>query len=186
MNKGPKPRSILAFCLKFALIAPICMIVWWMIVPTYAWLLGQFCAGLIVRLFGLPIEAMEITSEGVLNTKTVLVFFHEGHRQTIEIGRFVNNLPPFAALVLASPGLGFLRRLKVLATGTAILLASHVAFLIPFYVFARRIRQAPELPLAFGMFLLTLPFILWIALAYWGEVTAFFEEEKNTQGEDTE
>lgn len=177
MNQSSHHRGILIFCLKFAVFAPVCMIIWWTVVPSYVWVLGQVCAAIIIHAAGIPIEAMKVTSEGVLNTKIILIFFSENHRQSIEIARFVNNLPPFVSLVLATPGLGFARRMKVLAIGIAMLFASHAVFLVPFYVFARRIENAPELPLAFGMFLLTLPFILWIALAYWDKVTAFFDDE---------
>ncbi len=177
MNQPSHSRGILIFCLKFAVIAPVCMIVWWTVVPSYVWGLGQICAIIIVHAAGIPIEAMAVTSEGVLNTKTVLVFISEGNRQSMEIARFVNNLPPFVSLVLATPGLPVLRRMKVLAIGSAVLFASHAVFLVPFFVFAQRIEKAPELPLAFGMFLLTLPFVLWIALAYWDRVTAYFDDD---------
>ena len=43
------------------------------------------------------------------------------------------------------------------------------------FIFARQVQAAPEVPTAFGMFIMTLPFLLWIVFAYWDKVVELFD-----------
>lgn len=180
MIQGSRFKAIALFCGKFVLFAPICLVLWWLAVPYYVWALGQFCAWVLIQ-FGVPIDAMKVTSQGILNTETVLAFIIKGKEWPIPFARMVNNLPSFVILVLATPALGLLRRLKILAIGIGILVAGHALFLVLVCAFKEQINQAPEIPIALGKFLLTIPFILWIILAYWDEMKAFFSNGTGTE-----
>ena len=187
MSSFYERHSIMMFMLRFILVAPIVLSVWWYFSPKYAWLLGQMTGTCITHLGGMTIEAMRITTNeaSVLNTDTTMVLGYEGKEYPIHISRLMNNISPFIALVLASPGVKFLKRLKVLGIGTALLIAGHVVFLVSAFVFARKIQAAPEIPTAFGLFLMTLPFMLWIVMVYWerlGEYIAdAFPDEEETE-----
>jgi len=175
-----KPGSVAAiglFALKFLCIVAVLLMAWWSIQPAYITVIGQV-AGLGLRLGGLSLEAMrvEVDASSVLNTETTLVYVSEGVDKRLAVAYLVANIPPFIALVLASPGLGWKRRGRAIAAGVAILAASHIAYLVLAFGFARQIQQAPELPTAFGFFILTMPFILWIALVYRDRIVDLFEE----------
>jgi hypothetical protein len=162
-------HPIVMFLLRFILIAPIVLSIWWYFSPKYAWLLGQMTGTCITHLAGMTIETVRVTTEeaSILNTDTTMTMGYEGREYPIQISRFMNNISPFIALVLASPGVAFLRRLKILAAGTAILILGQIIFLVSAFVFAQRIQEAPQIPTAFGLFLMTLPFMLWIVMVYW-------------------
>lgn len=183
MGRGARFSAIALFCARFAVLAPACLALWWwLVVPPYVWALGQVCAWTLIHVAGMPIEALKVTSAGILNTETILVFVVDSRDHPIAVAHLVNNLPPFVILVLATSGLGVLRRLKVLGIGTGILVVCHAVFIVLVYVLAERIEQAPVWPVALGKFLLTLPFLLWIVLAYWEHVTAFFGDGRARNG----
>lgn len=160
------------FCLRFALWAPVFLIPWWIIVPKYVWLIGQVSGAILKYIFSIPIEAMEVSvrENSVLNSNVLLTYFAYEGEAPIDIALLVNNVPPFIILVLATGGLTVARRLKVLGVGLSVILASHVAFLVSAFALAKRIEAAPEIPTAFGLLILNLPFILWILLAYWDRI----------------
>ena len=70
--------------------------------------------------------------------------------------------------------------------GLGILSTGHVLFLVLMFMFSGQAQESPEIPTALGLFLMTMPFVLWIALAYWDKVKLLFEEPQgsSTQDED--
>ena len=167
------------FCLKFTVFSAVLLYLWWWKVqPQYVGLVGRIAGAILHYIAGEPIEAMkvEIDPAGVLSTKTALVFIAEGRRYPIDVSYLVANIPPYFALVLATPGLAFKRLFKVLLIGLAILATGHISFLVLVFVFSGQIQEAPEIPTAIGLFLMTMPFMLWIALAYWDKVILLFDE----------
>lgn len=166
MRNWPATGAIALFGLKFALFLAVLAPLWWLLLPHYGWLLVQGCGSVLKFGLGMPILAGRIDAQGLLNTGSLLVFNLEGRDTTLKLGQLVTNLPPFVALVLATPGLIWRRRLRVLAAGTGILIGSHVLFIVVMLRFGAQLQAAAEIPTAVSQFLLTLPFLLWIALAY--------------------
>lgn len=177
MNRSDRVKTVFVFLLKFSLFAPVCLVLWWLAVPSYIWLLGRVCGFILVHAVDFPLEAMAVTAEGVLNTRTFLVYVTPDGDVKSEIGRLVNNVPPYVILVLATPGLGVLRRMKILGIGTGILMTVHFLFLLASFTLIQRINESQEVGVAVGKFLLTLPFVLWIVLAYWDKLVALMTVE---------
>ncbi len=177
MKQGRPTRGVFFFCMKFLAIAPVCLALWWgPIIRGYVWILGQISGGLLRTLFGLPIDYMRVVTDpdGILNSETVLAFHENSREQFIKIAYMVDSLPPFVILTLATAGLGMWRRLRVILVGVAIMFAGHIAFVTLVYRFRAAIAESPEIPSALGEFWLTVPFVLWIVLAYWDKVSGLF------------
>jgi hypothetical protein len=173
----PHPAASTAwFLVKFAIAAAGLLVIWWIVQPRYVWFIGQIAGAGIVYAGGIPVDRMlvEVDDSGVLNTRTSLVYVHDGRRYPIDVAFLIANLPGYLALVLATGRLGWKRRLRALVYGAGILIAGHVIFLVVVFVFAREVQAAPEIPTAFGLFVMTLPFLLWIVFAYWERVAEFF------------
>lgn len=177
MSPSSRIGTVPIFILKFALLAGVCLPLWWLAVPSYSWVLGQVVGFFEIHVFGLTIQSMHVESDGIMGTHTVLTFVTESGEMSSEIGRLVNNVPPFVLLVLATPGLALRRRVKVLATGIGILVTTHIGFVTVAFAFSESVARHPELAVAFGKFLVTLPFILWIVLAYWERLATLLNEE---------
>lgn len=154
------------FCLFLAVLAPL----WWLLIPAYGWLLVQGCGSVLKFGLGMPIQAGHIDARGILNTGSLLVFNLPEREASMKIALLVTNLPPFIGLVLATTGLALRRRLKVLAVGTGVLVGTHVLFIVVMLRFGAQLQAVAEIPTAVSQFLLTLPFLLWIVLAYWRRV----------------
>lgn len=163
----PATRSIFLFGLKFLIFLLVLAPLWWMLIPSYGWLLVQGCGSLLKFGMGMPILAGRIETQGILNTGSLLVFDLEGRSAGMQIGLLVTNLPPFIALVLATPGLIWKRRALVLVGGSAMLILFHGMFIVVMLRFGAQFQAAQEIPTAVSQFILTLPFLLWIVLAYW-------------------
>ncbi len=171
------------FCVKFLAFSSVLLFLWWwMMQPVYARLIGWISGTLLSAFAGIPVDSthVEVDPKGVLSTKIDLVFMVGQDVYPIAVGSIIANIPPYLALVLATPGLGVRRLLKVLAIGLGILGAGHVIFLVLMFTFMEKLQEAPEVPTAIGLFLMTLPFMLWIVLAYWDKVMALFEEPDET------
>lgn len=186
-------RGVLFLCLKFAVLAPACLALWLAILPGYVWLVGQFTAFFLKTLAGTPIEALTVGQGAqetavapssailkvlyflIIKTGTTLSFYVDGRTMTMnDIGHLTCNIAPFVALVLSTGGLRLLRRLRVLGIGFAILFCSHVLTIFLRY-------NSPEragLSNAVGFISITLPFLLWLVLAYWDKLMAFIGAEK--------
>ncbi len=174
-------RDLLWLALRFLLLVPMCLYVWWQLLPAYAWLLGQAGGGLLRNVFDIPITAMKVVPQGLFKTRTELVYLVEGVERTIQVGMLATNIAPFVALVLATPGLTWNRRGKALIIGCLLLAAAHLGFLLTAYNVSRA-----EVPVAFGQICITLPFPLWIALAYWDRILSFVSgRAPDSTGEDT-
>ncbi len=189
MSGTPGIGRVAFFCLKFVAFSAVFLFLWWwMLQPAYAALLGWISGALLTHVAGIPIDStyVEVDPGSVLSTKTDLVFVVEQIHYPIAIASLVANIPPYCALVLATPGLAVKRLMKVLSIGLGILAAGHVIFLVLVFVFSGQIQEAPEVPTAIGLFLLTLPFMLWIVLAYWDKVMLLFEQPGETPAQKEE
>ncbi len=158
--------KVLWFLIRFAVFAPLCLVVWWNVMPYYGWLIGNIAAQA-MGLFGEPVSTVRIDVGGILNTETRLTLQTGDHTKSDMIGAVVTNMAPFAALVLATAGLGIKRRLQVMAAGAAILMASHIVYLVWAIAVLPSVDDADKLPTIVGQVFVTMPFLLWIVLAYW-------------------
>ncbi|MCH7959371.1 MAG: hypothetical protein IID08_04545 [Candidatus Hydrogenedentes bacterium] len=124
----------------------------------------------LIHLRGAPIEAMRVVTdpEGVLNVRTGLIYYMNSTQREIAIVYLVSNLPSFLILVLATPRLQLRRRIRALSIGLSVLAVGHVAFIVMAFTMTDSGNGAPQ---AVGTFLLTLPFLLWLALVYWEELS---------------
>jgi len=167
--------SVFWFACKFIAIVAVLMPLWWLFLPYFAEFLLQVSGILLKIVFNEPVEAGRIDSAGFLNTETLLTFVIDGRDLSMPIAVLVANVPPFIALVLATAGLGWKRCLKTIVVGCAILIAGHIAFL----VLALEYREAKnqEIPTAIVQFFMTLPFLLWLVLAYWDRLMAYLAED---------
>lgn len=173
MTRAARFGGIAFFVLKFIVFSAVLLFLWWWkLQPQYVNVIGRTAAGVLMTIARMPIEgiAVEVDPSGVLTTKIALAFFYQERRFPIEIGYLVANVPPYIALVLATSGLGLSRTLRIIAIGCGILAAGHVLFLVFVFSFARQIQDSPEIPTAIGLFIMTLPFLLWTVLAYWDKV----------------
>lgn len=179
--------GIALFSLKFVLIVTALLFLWWWKVqPLYAAFVGQVAGAILRFAANVPLDGMEVEVDesGVLSTKTVLVYLSQGERHPIDIVYLVANIPSYCALILATSGLGLWRTLKVLTIGLGILAASQVLFLVFAFLFAGRIQDFSEIAKAVGLFLITLPFVLWIVLAYWDKLATLIAEPESASGGD--
>lgn len=151
--------------LRFIILLPICLYLWWQLLPAYAWLIGQLAAGALVHGFDVAIDALRVEPKGMFKTGTELIYITEGPERRLQFGMLATNVAPFIALVLATPALSWSRRGKAIIIGVILLAGAHIGFLLTAY----NVNRA-ELPVAFGQICITLPFPLWIALAYWDRI----------------
>lgn len=177
VSAGKKPfrRKLIAvfqFCRTFLELTIILSVLWWLLMPHYGFALAQLSGGVLLNGLGVPVEAARIEPGGILNTESVLVIVLEGHDLKFPIALLITNMAPYLALVLATPGLRLFRRLFILVLGAGLLMAGHIAFIVLALFYREAIATAPNIPTAVAQFYLTLPFLLWIILAYWGKITA--------------
>ena len=151
------------FCLALLVLAPL----WWLCLPAYGWLLVQGCGSLLKWGLGMPILAGHVDVRGILNTESLLTFYVGNREQHMKFALLVTNLPPFLALVIATPVLRWKQRLSIAASGAAILVAGHVLYVMVALRFGNILAANSEVATAISQFFLTLPFLLWIAMAYW-------------------
>ena len=184
VSEARRGRGIFLFVLKFFLLAPVILYLWWAyLLPPYSWILGQ-TSGLLINLFSdHSIEAMRVEADdrGILNTLSLLVFIEDGQSRPFPVSFLVDSFPPFVILVLATAGLSLLRRSLILLGGSLILFVGNAIYIAVVYIHAQSISRAPEIGNAVGQFWLTLPFVLWILLAYWDRIGTYFQEEPATE-----
>ncbi|MFP4501759.1 MAG: hypothetical protein ACLFTT_12215 [Candidatus Hydrogenedentota bacterium] len=175
---------VLQFCRNFLELVVIIGVLWWLAIPYYGDWLARLSGGILSGVFGMPLAWATVEPAGVLNTLSYLQFgwseeagVMAGTTSDLPVALLVTNMAPYLALVLATPGLSLLRRLIVLAVGAFILFAGHVAFIVLAFYFREQIAKAPDLPSAVAQFYLTLPFVLWIILAYWGKIARYLTED---------
>lgn len=164
----PIPWRMLAvfgakFCAAMLVLAPL----WWLCLPGYGWLLVQGCGTLLKDIAGMPITAAHVNVQGILNTESQLVFYIGDRERLMKFALLVTNLPPFIALVVATSTLSIRRKLAIALTGTALLVMVHAAYIMIALRFGALLAANGEISTAMSQFFLTLPFVLWIAMAYW-------------------
>lgn len=160
-------KGVVRFCLRFLVAAPLCLAVYWSILPGYAWCVGQASAAVLTTLGGFPIDGVIVERAGALNTQSVLRYTGEELSRSIPIGQLVTNTAPFIALVLATGGLGLVKRVWALVVGMVLLAGCHTAFLVFAFAFSQTISRSSQIPMALGQLVITLPFLLWIVLGFW-------------------
>ncbi len=158
------------FCLRFLVFVVALEILWLLALPYYGQVLLQL-AGIPLRyVFGVPIEAGRIEAQEILNTGTTLVYTINSVERAMSLAKLAANIPPYVALVLATAGLTWKRRLRILAYGCAILCGFHALFIVIVLRFQEALLHVSEIPTAVIVFFLTLPFMLWIVFAYWDRI----------------
>lgn len=161
-----RPRTWLLFGLRFLAVAIVLVPLWWLIAPYYGWFLVQ-CGGVLLRdLWGMPLTAGHIETRGILHTESALVFYLDDHPARMKFVQLITNLPPFVALMVATPALPWRYRVTTTLLGASLLGSGHVLFIVLALRFSTALQQHGELPTALAQFYLTLPFLLWIVLAY--------------------
>ena len=174
-------RSAAILAGKFIVLAPICLVVWLLFLPVYAHILAYaagsvFCYGL-----GYNIMGIQVKVAGLLNTDTSLTYTILTTEVTMpELGHLVGNVAPFVALVLATPRLKLRRRLRIIGIGTGLIFVSHLATVVIRLAGRGPIMGRTPLTTTVGFVSITLPFLLWIVLAYWGQLMAFLGDEPAT------
>lgn len=176
-----------AFCLKFLVAVIALVMLWWWLLPYYGYVLLQ-ATGIPLRyLFGMAIEAGRVEASGLMRTGTQLIYTIAGHERSMHIALLATNVPPYAALILATAGLGWLRRIRILLQGVGILCLFHMLFIIVALRFQDDLLKVSEIPSAIILFFLTLPFMLWIVFAYWDRIRSLGRGKDNdaSEGSDT-
>jgi hypothetical protein len=164
---------ILLLVVGFVVFSAIILPLWWYLMPWYAGLVGRI-AGWLAGLLGAgPIEAVVVEPGGILNTQTEVTYVMEAARPSIEVANWLTNMAPYLALVLATPGITWGQRLRALLGGVAILVAVHILLLGVPLAFGRLVEAYPQVYVAIGFVSITLPFLLWLLLAYRRHLAAF-------------
>ena len=177
MEDPRRTRNVALFAAKFAVCVPVCLIAWWLVLPAYVWCLGFVSQPVLRYVANVPVESFSVSNtgltspHGILNTGTRLNFVLEEGQVSSKLGHLVTNVAPFIALVLATAGLTVRRRAKIVAVGTAILATAHVAF-----IFINFTLGATEISTGISQLFITMPFLLWIVLAYWDKLTFYFSD----------
>ena len=170
----PFPWRMLAtfgakFCAALLVLAPL----WWLCLPGYGWLLVQGCGALLKNIAAMPITAAHVDVRGILNTESRLVFYIGDRERLMKFALLVTNLPPFIALVIATPALSIRRKLGITLAGTALLVAVHAIYILIALRFGAQLAANGQVSTAMSQFFLTLPFLLWIAMAYWNKAVGY-------------
>jgi hypothetical protein len=169
MQHDHRVRRLLWFALRVLLAIPVCLALWWLFLPAYAWVIGQIAALFLRFPAGYAIDGVTVVPDGILNTNTMLGFKLGNRNPSLPIAQLVSNIATYAALVIATSGITLKRRAAIAAIGFAILAAGHVAYLVLTFAFSNAMAQNPVVPTAIAQAFITLPFVLWIALAYWAQ-----------------
>jgi hypothetical protein len=163
---------ILRFLVLAAVIVPL---LWKFVIPYYAWFIS-FMLYPLHNALGDDIARIGLALDGMLNTKTQ-VLYHMQRGIVIEwpaASPLYSNIGPYIALVLATGGITWKRRFYDLLIGLAVLFACQVAFTFVMVRFRQPFMTAYHFPEALGQFFMTLPFLLWIVLAYWQHIRGLF------------
>jgi hypothetical protein len=175
---GSVKRSAAILAGKFIVLAPICLVVWLLVLPVYAHLLAYVLGSIFRYVFGLNVMAINVETGGFLNTDTSMAFtIVMTEVKMPELGHLTANFAPFIALILATPRLKLLRRLRIIGIGSGLIFLSHVATGVIRLMGRGPIQERTPLTTAIGFVSITLPFLLWIVLAYWGQLMAFLGED---------
>ncbi len=182
MSKKKTSWGLPLFCVKFLVFVIVLVILWWLLLPYYGQALLQVTGIPLRFLFNMPILAGRIEANGVLNTNTVLVFTMQERERSMPIALLATNVPPYIALVLATAGLSWKRRARILVYGCGILCLFHAVFIIVAMRFQDALMRVSEIPTAVAQFFLTLPFMLWIVFAYWDRLLHLGQDRAGHNG----
>jgi hypothetical protein len=160
-------RRVTLFALRLVCITPFVLVLWWLSMPLYSAVIGHIAALFLKYIGGYPIAHVVVKAEGLLNTDTTLGFDLGGRVPTTPVSWVVTNVAVFIALVLATRRLSWKQRGRALGIGIVVLAVTHIAHIIVFFAYAKTIARYPEIPTAIAQVFVTLPFLLWIVLAYW-------------------
>lgn len=174
MAQDPRLTGCLSFCAKLVVLAPVCLVGWWLAFPSYAWIVGQVSRFTLTYAAGYPIDHVVVNAGGILNTNTTLGFALGDRTPSAPVANIMSNTAVFFALVLSTANVEWKRRTVSLAAGAFILFATHVAYAVIWFTFAPAIEREPQIPMAIGQIFVTLPFVLWIAMAYWQNAIRLF------------
>ena len=178
--------GVFQFCRTFIELTILISVLWWLVIPWYGYALAQLSAGILLNVLKVPIDAAWAVPHGTLNTDSMIVFSIEGGEVSFPIVKLVTNMAPYLALVLATPRLGAVRRIVILIAGALLLAVGHLAFVVLAFYFRQDIAKAPDVPTALAELYLTLPFVLWIVLAYWGKIARYLTDDDNMATRDGE
>lgn len=159
-------RRVTLFALRLMLITPVVLALWWLSMPAYARVIGE-CAAVVLRVMEYPIDRVVVNAHGYLNTDTTLGFALGGAVPTAPISWVVTNIAIYISLILATRRMNLRRHVRALGIGIGTLVVAHIAHVVVFFAFAPAIERNPQIPTAIAQILITLPFLLWIVLAYW-------------------
>ena len=183
----PRLRPVLMFLLRFLVLLPFCLVLWWLLLPYYGMVQAFFVKIMLMHILGVVIETIEIVPEGILNTKTQFIIHARTVSRGISLGDLATNIAPYAALILATAQIPLRSRLRALAMGMGVLMLCHWTYIVLAFYFAKTIRSAPSLPATFAEVFLTLPFLLWAVFAYSERLSSNWppEEPMSVPGETT-
>ncbi len=180
MEETLRIRGILFFGLKFILWLIVAFVLWWWLIPYYGHGLGWLALKSLNGIFGMDFSEYSVHPQGWLNIDTMLSF---DQRLMMPLSMLTKNYPTYLALILATGGLGLWRRARVILYGSLIIMLGHLMYLVLALRFAQSIQESPEIPTALAEFFMIIPFILWVAFAYWDKIMAYISE---TAGEESE
>lgn len=189
MKKERRLLGLFLFLLRFIVLAPLLVCLWWSVLPIYAQVLVQV-SGILARfVFSVPVTGVGVQPEGLLNTGTVILFQLTDSSQHIlerrmPVALLVTNLVPYLALVLATAGLSMRKRLAVLAYGASIIVTGHILFITLLLRFQDSLKQVEEVSTATIQFFLVLPFLLWIWFVYSERIAGYLAEEEENGAQD--
>src|SRR5947209_1210902 len=78
-------KSAVWFCLGLLVLAPVCLVVWGLLLPLYADVLGVATSVILRIVFGFPVEDVTIKAEGLFNTRTLLTYTIAGREPAMNV-----------------------------------------------------------------------------------------------------
>jgi hypothetical protein len=164
-----KSFRIGTFLLRLAVLLPVMVAAGWLATPYYVWIIGNLTAATFNFLVLNPIQGVriEVAPEAVLRSSVHLVYVTKEGAYPMNAGALTGNLAPYLAMVLATPGITGRWRWRALWRGTLALVVTHMALIFGLFAIRDRVAETIEIASGVSVFLLTLPFVLWIALASW-------------------
>lgn len=154
----------LAFTVRFLCLAPVCLVLWWYVLPAYAKILGFFSVVILRFMFFADIDSFRVVPLGILHTSTLLQFNTGAHELPFPIGQLATNLAPFIALMLSTPKIKLRKRILAICIGSLTLVFSHLLYIVLAFQFSQLVRTQPYVSHVIAPVFLTLPFLLWIVL----------------------
>ena len=140
-------NQLLAFLLKFLVVAAALMIVWF------------YCAGALYQSVVFALSKPVILLMGY--TKLQIAALNLGNAYLVNF-----NLVPLVALAVATPNLILRKRLEMLAIGIPILFLLHVIdILVRFPMYLDHSKFAEMVYVSIGIVGVAVPFIIWFAIA---------------------